>query len=479
MSRRSRFIAISLFVVAGLGATIWYTRWREPAGGPMGPGAPGAGRTGWAGGRGGKGGKGGPPVPVRVAAVTQGNIDVTLDALGTVTARNSVVVHTRVDGLLEHVRFHEGSEVKANEVLADLDARPYQAALKQAEGQLKRDEALLESARADLARYQTLLEQDSIAKQQVDDQAASVHQYEGIVLGDRGALETARLNLQWTHITAPIAGRVGLRQVDTGNMVHASDANGLVVLTQTQPINVTFAIPADRAPSILSGLRAGTSVTVDAYDRDGKSRLAQGKLESGDNVVDATTNTVKLKALYDNRDGALLPNQFVNARITLETQPGQTLVPAAAILRGTPGTYVYLVGADRTVSVRPVVVGAQNGDVVAVTKGLAPGDQVVVDGTDKLHDGSRIEAAVDAPSPARRRGGWGGHGDHGGRRNGGAAPPSAGAPSTPTTEAAPSAPRDGGGWRRPADAAGGADRPHGPWSGHRPRDTDRTGSGTP
>jgi multidrug efflux system membrane fusion protein len=343
-------------------------------------------------------------------------MDVTIDVLGSVTARNSAIVHARVDGLLERIRFKEGSEVREHDVLADLDARPYQAALTQAEGQLRRDEALLESAKVDLDRYKTLLAQDSIAKQQVDDQAALVHQYEGVVLTDRGSVEAARLNLSWTHITAPMSGRVGLRQVDVGNIVHAADTNGIVVLTQTQPINVTFAVPADQAPQLVAKLRHNQKQSVDAYDRDGKTLLASGQVESADNVVDPTTSTVKFKAIYDNRDGTLLPNQFVNARVTLDRLENQVIIPASALQHGTPGAYVYLVGEDRTVSVRVVTPGAQNGDRIAIAKGLASGDQVVVDGTDKLHDGSKIMPAHDAPAVTGKAGH--GHGNRSGNKGG-------------------------------------------------------------
>jgi multidrug efflux system membrane fusion protein len=367
------------------------------------------------------------PVPVRTARARTGALDVTLDVLGSVTARNAVVVRVRVDGLLQRVRFAEGADVHEHDVLAEIDPRPYQAALKQAEGQLARDQALLDSAKVDLNRYQQLLAQDSIAKQQVDDQVALVHQYEGVVLADHGAVDTARLNLSWTQVTAPISGRVGLRQIDVGNVVHATDANGLVVLNQTQPINVTFAVSADKAPSLVTKLRRHESIAVDAYDRDGKTLLAHGRLESADNVVDAATGTVKLKAFYDNKDNALLPNQFVNARVTLDHIDDQILVPSTAVQHGTPGAYVYLVGPDNTVSVRVVSVGAQNGDLMAITTGLAANDTVVVDGTDKLHDGSRVEPARDAPSANERHGGsgrgqWGHAATAAGRSPDGASP---------------------------------------------------------
>lgn len=419
MSRRRKSALVLLVVVASLAAVVWYTRWRQPVAAGGFPGAPGAGAMGRpgaspsGGGKGGWGAKGGGmPVSVRTAAAQRGSIDVTMDLLGSVTARNSVIVHARVDGLLEKIRFKEGAEVREHDVLADLDARPYEAALKQAEGQLARDEALLESAKVDLDRYRTLQGQDSIAKQQVDDQAALVHQYDGVVLTDRGSVESARLNLSWTHITAPISGRVGLRQVDVGNVVHAADANGVVVLTQTQPINVTFAVPAESAPRLVTKLRHGEALSVDAYDRDGKTLLARGHIESVDNVVDPTTSTVKFKAIYDNRDGALLPNQFVNSRVTVERLDDQVIIPTTALQHGTPGAYVYRVNDDTSVSVRVVVPGAQNGDRLAIVNGLAAGDRVVVDGTDKLHDGSKVIAPQDPPAGVSGRGrGHGGHGN--------------------------------------------------------------------
>ncbi len=414
MSRRSKLIIGVVLVLIALAAIIYYTRWREPL--PGSQGGPG--------GRGGRNGAG-LPVPVRTVAATNGSIDITIDALGTVTARNTAVVHSRVDGLLERIDFQEGHDVRMGAVLAEIDPRPFAAALEQAQGTLARDEALLTSARSDLDRYQTLLAQDSIAKQQVDDQAALVRQYAGTVQTDHGAVANARLQLDWTKITAPIPGRVGLRQVDVGNMVHAADTNGLVVLTQTQPINVVFAVPADSAPDIQRRWKSGAQLVVEAFGRDGKKLLAHGTLESADNVVDTTTSTVKLKAVYDNADGALFPNQFVNARITLTTLDNQVLVPATAVQHGTPGTFVYVANADSTVSVRKVTTGITHTDFVAITAGLKAGEQVVVEGTDKLKDGGKIEAAVDAPAAPsagakRNRGQWKG--------KNGATPPAAGAP---------------------------------------------------
>jgi multidrug efflux system membrane fusion protein len=404
VSKRLLWIIGVIVAIAALAAAIYVARWREPQPG-AGPGPASAGGGG-ARGRAGSG----PPVAVRVAAARTGSIDSVLEALGTVTARNTVVVHARVDGQLVRIAFEEGREVKAGAVLAVIDPRPFDAALEQAQGQLARDEALLAIAKSDLDRYQTLLDQDSIAKQQVDDQASLVRQYQGAVQADRGAVANAQLQKDFTRITAPIAGRVGLRQVDNGNMVHAADANGVVVLTETRPIYVVFAVPADRAPDISRRWQSGQSLRVEAYDRDGKTLLSTGKLESADNVVDLATSTVKLKAVFDNTDGKLFPNQFVNARITIATLDNQTLIPGAAVQRGTPGTFVYTVGDDSTVAIRLITVGPTNGDTVAVTSGLKAGDRVVVDGTDKLRDGAKVDAAVDAPANAapKRKGSWNG-----------------------------------------------------------------------
>jgi len=415
--KRSRWILGAAIVLAALASGVYVTRWKNPQ--------PGSGQ-GPGGGRGGAG----QPVAVRAAAARLGSIDSVIDALGTVTARNTVVVHARVDGQLVRINFEEGREVKAGAVLAEIDPRPFEAALEQAKGQLARDEALLAIARSDYDRYQTLLEQDSIAKQQVDDQASLIRQYQGAVQADRGAVANAQLQRDFTRITAPIPGRVGLRQVDVGNMVHAADVSGVVVLTETKPIYVVFAVPAARAPEIARRWQAGQPLRVEAYDRDGKTLLSSGTLDSADNVVDLATSTVKLKAIFANTDGALFPNQFVNARITIATLDNQTLVPGAAIQRGTPGTFVYAIGDDSTVTIRPVTVGATNGDTVAVTKGLKVGERVVVDGTDKLHDGSKVEAAVDAPSNAapRRKAPWSGAGGKPGAQRGaapGAAPAAA------------------------------------------------------
>jgi len=329
--------------------------------------------------------------PVVAVPARKGNIDVYLNALGTVTPRNSVVVRARVDGQLMRVAFTEGQVVKANDLLAEIDPRPFQVQLTQAAGQMAKDQALLKNAQLDLERYRTLLTQDSIEKQKVDTQEALVRQYEGTVQSDQGAIDNARLQLTYSRVTAPIGGRVGLRQVDAGNIVRASDPNGLVVITQLQPITVLFPVPEDNVPRIMARQATGQPVTVEAWDRDGKNKLATGKLVTIDNVIDTTTGTVKLRAEFGNENLALFPNQFVNTRMLIETLTDATLVPSASIQRGSPGTFVYVVKEDQTVSVVPVKLGPVQGEVTAIENGLAPGAVVVSDGADKLREGSKVE----------------------------------------------------------------------------------------
>lgn len=338
---------------------------------------------------------GGRPVPVLAAVARLGDIDVVLNALGTVTARNTVLVKPRVDGQLVRVPFHEGQMVKVDEVLAEIDPRPLRVLLDQASGQLVRDQALLANAQLDFKRYRDMLEKESIARQQVDTQKALVRQYQGTVQTDQAQVDSARLQLDFTRITAPLSGRLGLRQVDVGNMVHAADATGLVYITQTQPIAVVFAIPADNIAEVTSRLLAGKTLQVDIWDRDGKTRLATGNLLTVDNQIDASTGTVKLKAEFANADNSLFPNQFVNAHLRVETRSGVTLVPVAAIQRGTQGTFVYVINdADKSVSLRPVTLGPTTADTVAIETGLAVGEQVVVDGADKLRQGAKVEVAT-------------------------------------------------------------------------------------
>ena len=327
-------------------------------------------------------------VPVTVATVSLGTMPHIQSALGTVTANNNVVVRSRVDGQLLRLLVHEGQAVKAGQLLAEIDPRAFQAALKQAQGQLARDQASLRTARLDLDRYRTLWEQDSIAKQQYDTQQELVKQYEGMVLSDQGVVDNAELQLSFTRITAPIHGRVGLRQVDPGNLVRASDTNGIFTLTQTQPITVLFAIPETALEGVRQRLKE--KITVEIWDRDNKSKLASGYLASIDNQVNLTTGTVMLRAQFANQDDRLFPNQFVNVQLILEVRNRVRLIPVAAVLRGTPGNYVYLMGNDHSVTVRPIKLGLEHGEVVEVLDGLQEHDQIVVEGTDKLREGSRV-----------------------------------------------------------------------------------------
>jgi len=332
-------------------------------------------------------------VPVRTAAAISGSVDRDVDALGTVTALNTVTVRSRVDGPLIEVPFKEGQLVKSGDLLARIDPRTFRVALDQAAGQLAHDQSQLADARVDLDRYNGLLAKDSIAKQQVDSQVYLVKQLEGTVESDQAQVANARLQLEFTRITAPFPGRVGLRQIDAGNMIHATDTNGLVLLTQTHPITVVFAVPSDQLSQILTHVRKGEELSVDALDRDDKT-LAHGKLAAVDNQIDVTTGTVKLKGQFDNTDDALFPSQFVNTRLKVATLNGVTLVPTAAVQRGAPGTFVYVVGANNIVSLRKVTLGPASGELVSVSSGVQPGEQVVIDGVDKLRDGAHVTIAA-------------------------------------------------------------------------------------
>src|SRR5437764_1370889 len=356
-----------------------------------GSGTPGGAPSGR---RGAGAGDAGRPTPVATMAVRQGDFDVYLNALGTVTARGTVTVRSRVDGQLLRVLFDEGQVVKAGQLLAEIDPRPFEVQLEQMNGQLAKDQALLANAKVDLERYQTLLKQDSIASQQVDTQASLVRQYEATIASDKGQVDNAKLQLSFTKITAPIAGRLGLRQVDAGNMIRATDTNGLVVITQVQPVDVVFPIPESNLPRVQRRLSGGDPPVVDAYDRNQTRKLATGKLITIDNQIDTATGTIKLKASFANDDSGLFPNQFVNVKMLLETLHGATIVPTAAVLRGAPGTFVYVVKDDKTVTVRPVKVGPIEGENAVIDSGITPGEVVVVDGTDRLREGAKVETVT-------------------------------------------------------------------------------------
>jgi multidrug efflux system membrane fusion protein len=380
--------------------------------------------------------------PVGIAAAVKADVPIVIRALGTVTPLATVTVKAQITGQLVQVAFTEGQAVKKDDLLAVVDPRPYEVALQNAEGTLAKDQALLKNAQIDLQRYATLVKQDSIARQQYDTQAALVRQYEAQIITDQANVDAAKLNLVYTRIIAPVNGRIGLRLVDPGNYVSLNDATGICVITQMQPMSVLFAIPEDSLPQVRERLRAGAKLPVTALDRAQKNELGQGVVSTTDNQIDTTTGTIRLRAIFDNADEALFPNQFVNIRLLADTVKDAITVPVAAVQRGQPGTFVYLVKADDTVGIRVVDTGATDGEKVAITKGLAVGDQVVVDGVDRLRDGAKIRRPGQQP---------------GGRPV--AAAPEGGAPKA--SEASPQGQRQDGGDGQGAggERRGGASRP--------------------
>jgi multidrug efflux system membrane fusion protein len=383
---------VALVVVVALG--LWYFRSKDsteaqsPAGSPGGPQqGPGAPQI----------------VPVVVATAHRGDLPVYLNGLGTVTAFNTVTVRSRVDGQIVKINFTEGQTVHQGDALVEIDPRPYQVQLEQAEGQLAKDQAQLQDVKVDYERYQLLYKEGVVPKQQVDTQQAQVGQYLGAIKADQATIDNAKLLITYSHITAPITGRVGLRLVDMGNIVHATDTTGLLVITQLQPIAVIFSLPQDQLSQVLNKLQ-GKQLPVEAYDRDDSTKIATGKLLTIDNQIDTTTGTYKLKAQFDNDKSILFPNQFVNIHLLVDTKHNVTIVPTTAIQRGPQGTYVYLAENDSTVKIRPVSVALSSGNSVGITNGVQPGDNVVVDGQDKLQDGSKIEAHSAVAGPANSQG---------------------------------------------------------------------------
>lgn|SRR5215472_979935 len=415
-------------VIAGIVLGVWYFRARTPseAANPSAPAAPGRGR-------GGAGGMGNFSVSVVVATAQNGDLPVYFNGLGTVTAFNTVTVRSRVDGQIINVAFKEGQFVHEGDLLVQIDPRPFQVQLEQAQGQLAKDQAQRKDAEVNLERYKLLFKEGVIPQQQLDTQAALVGQFDGAIKSDQSQVDNAKLQLTYSRITAPISGRVGLRLVDPGNIVHSNDTNGIVVITQLQPIAVLFSLPQDQLPQVSAKLRAGVQLNVEAYDRDDTQKIATGKLLTMDNEIDPTTGTYKLKSVFNNSDSALFPNQFVNVHLLVDTMRNLTIVPASAIQRGPQGTYVYAVGGDNTVKIRPVTVALNTATSVGVNGGVNAGEVVVIDGQDKLQDGSKV-----TPSAAG--------GGNGGARAATTAAPGPGAPANPNASPAskPSRAQSGG-----------------------------------
>ncbi len=469
-------VAVLAAAAAGAGAGWWGAK-SQAGGGAAAPGAPASGASA----AGGPGGSGGPGArrfgganrvqPVSVQSVRKQDIRVMVSAVGTMTAANTTIVRPQVSGVLQSLQFTEGQQVKAGQQLAQIDPRALQATLAQVEGTLARDKANLDNARIDLARYKDLLAKDAIAKQQLDTQEALVRQLEGTVKADQANVDSARLQLSYTKVSAPIPGRVGLKQADLGNIVSPGDAAGIVTITQTRPIALVFSVPSSQLPQINAKLRAKQPMFVEALDRNGNKFLAKGQVATADNAIDVSTDTIKLKALFPNNDDSLYPNQAVSVRLQLDTQSDSIAVPQAAVLRGAQGFYVYVVNAENVVSTRVVKPGATDGDWIAVEGQLEAGEKVVIDGVDRLRDGAKVE--VIAADPRQRQGASGG-----GRRRGGGAGGAPGAASGAASGAMPAMPGPGASaprGERPAKApaAGSAPKTAAAGGEERPRWLDR------
>jgi multidrug efflux system membrane fusion protein len=384
--RHWKALIVVLVIVALMTGFVLYLRQKQPIANPRG--------------RNGQNG----PVAVSVATAVSGDIQVKIPALGTVTPLATVTVRTQITGTLQKIFFTEGQFVHQGDPLAQIDPRPYEAALQQMEGNLKRDQALLANGRLDLKRYEGLVKEDSIQQQTLDTQRALVDQYIGTIEADEGQVKTAKVNLLYTHVISPVTGRVGLRQVDQGNYVTPGDANGLVLINQLQPITVIFSVPEDNVSAVMKRVYAGAALDVQAFDRTNATKIADGKLLTVDNSIDVTTGTVKLRAQFDNADGSLFPNQFVNIQLLQDVLKDQIIMPNAAVRRGAPNgvatTFVYIVNADHSVAVRPVTLGVVDGERVAVTAGLKAGEVVVTEGGDRLRDGAQVQLPNSAPAPA-------------------------------------------------------------------------------
>lgn len=438
--RRTMPWLIGLLLV---GAALWW--WKSNEGGPDATDAVSTpGRTDRAPGGGGRR-FANAVQPVSVQAVRRQDIRISVNAIGSISALNTAIVHAQVSGVLQSLNFQEGQQVRAGQSLAQIDPRAFQAALSQAEGGLARDKAQLDNARIDLERYRGLLAKDAIPKQQLDTQEALVRQLEGTVKADQGAVDSARVQLSYTRVTAPIAGRVGLKQADLGNVVQPGDANGIVSITQTQPISLVFAVPAVHVPTITARLRSGAAIPVEAWERGGQRQLAVGRVATVDNAIDPSTDTIKVKAVFPNRDEALFPNQAVSVTLQLDVLNDVIAVPQASVLRGAQGFYVYVVNDDNTVGTRVVTPGAVDEGWMAVEGPLKPGEKVVIDGTDRLREGAKVELI--AADPKQRAGASAPAGGSRRHRRGADEPASA---ASAASSAAPAA---------PASEAGAGERP--------------------